>query len=161
GAQSTLRRGSDVLRDPVGEGPTAARAAARRLPPPARKALVEARRALLAARPRAVAAAKRLPPPAQDALRRARAAALHRIDRLAVSAGRRPAPRPPRGPAYEQWREAYLRLVATNVPHGERWLVATPGCPGEARLPGSTPFPTAAGKPLPDDLAHLARLEAL
>jgi hypothetical protein len=54
-------------------------------------------------------------------------------------------------------------MVANTWPDDDPWLAVAPGSPAEARhtrSPTGTAFP-ANGKPLPDDLAHIAHLEAL
>ena len=149
-----------------------AAAAARRLPPPAKKVLRRGRRAVAqskrAARLHATSVARRLPPPAQTTLRRGRVALRRIRDRPPVrptAAPTRAAPATPRGPASKEWKQGYTDLVAATVPGGERWLVVTPGSPGDVRLgrsPKGTAFPNQAdAQPLAHDLAYIAQLEAL
>jgi hypothetical protein len=76
-----------------------------------------------------------------------------------------PAPKPaPRGPAPRLWRVAYRDMVNAAWTGDDPWLVTIPGGPGdvrEVRRPRATPFPdTRGGRPLADDLSHIAHLEA-
>lgn len=149
-----------------------ARGAARRLPPSTqdtlRRGRARVRRAKAAPVPTARRAARRLPPPAQRAARKAWRITLRvggeRVSRLGRTVeAPRPAPTP-RGPAARQWRDAYARLVLANVPEGATWLAIVPGSSTDVCTVGrltATPFPaTKKNRPMPDDLAHIAHLEA-
>ena len=164
-----------------------AKAAAKRLPAPAQAALRKGTRdtvphAKAAAIPRAKAVARQLPPPAQDALRKGRKAVARSRQKAGRSGGGRPTPssRARRGSAPRQWQKSFERLVATNVPAGEPWLVVLPGSPAAVRNATATPgtaFPPAGAATLGlnklvgrlrggdrvagADLSHVAQLEAL
>lgn len=152
--------------------PTARRATAK-LPPSAQDTLRRNRTRLVRAQqaPSATArrAARRLPPQAQDLLRRARILA-RRLQadgavRVRVAADT-PKPTPaPKGPALRQWKDSYHHMVRTAVPRDTRCLVCMPGSPREVRDidgPRPTAFPdNRKGRPLADDLSHVAHLEAL
>jgi hypothetical protein len=153
---------------------------ARHLPPPARHALRRGRsvyrRAATAPLPTAKAGVRRLPDPAQRAAQRAWQVAepLGRAGAQYIAARRPgarsvvdPFPKPaptPKGPAPRLWKDAYRRVVQQAWSDPEPWLVVAPGSPADvaqARRPRATPFPdTRGGKPLADDLAHIAHLEA-
>jgi hypothetical protein len=179
-AQQSLRRGQRLVQRAVTDpGPTArilklrtlqvARVQAAHLPPPAlqaaRRGRATYRRA--AAQPEATARAvvRQLPDQAQRLARRtwtATATVRHRARRPSD-----PAPKPapiPSGPAPRLWKDAYRRTVSAAWAGDDPWLVVMPGSPGEvrdARSPRATPFPdTRRGRPLADDLSHVAHLEA-
>lgn len=146
-----------------------ATAAARRLPEPAQDALRRGRRAALEPDrtlvPKAKAAARHLPAPAQQALRSARTRlSLRPISSRSASTEYAVEPSPaPRGPGGKLWKDNYDRLVATTVGEADPWLVATPGSPRSVRRVGgrrASLFPEK-GKPLINDVAHVAHLEAL
>jgi hypothetical protein len=180
-AQRALRHGRRLAQRAAADpGPTArlvkqralqeARAQATRLPSPAQQAARRGRAAYRQAadQPDATARAvmRRLPDPAQRLARRAWAATAqirHRAARRA--SGRAPQPAPvPRGPAPRLWKDAYRRMVDAAWAGGDPWLVVLPGSPGDVRgvrTPRGTPFPeTRGGRPLADDLSHIAHLEA-
>lgn len=154
----------------------ARRALGRRVPPQAKDALSQGRRTVdrgrKAAGPRARQAYRELSPENQARVRRGHRE-LQRLRRASATgafrppaiATRPPAPRVPKGAPWLTWWTGYRRLVADTVPAGTRWIVVTPGGPRAATLgrgPGATPFPAgAAARPLAEDLAHIARLEAL
>jgi hypothetical protein len=179
-AEQSLRRGRRLAQRAVAEpGPTAravgqralraARVQATRLPRPAQEAARRGRDAYRQATTTpgpARAVAGRLPAPAQRLARRAWAAG-GRI--RATPAERRSDPAPkaapaPRGPAPRLWKHAYQRLVGAAWIGTEPWLTVIPGSPREvrdARSPRATPFPaTRGGRPLADDVSHIAHLEA-
>jgi hypothetical protein len=118
--------------------------------------------------PRAREAARTLPAPAQRVLRKGRATL---SGSSPAGAGGRFGERPPapaatpRGPAPRQWRRGYEELVSSVLPIAARWLVASPGSPGQVTKVGDrrgTGFPrTRGGRPLVNDVAHVAHLDAL
>jgi hypothetical protein len=153
---------------------TQALTAARRLPPPAQQRLritwQRVRRVRAAPGPAAQRAVAKLPDPAQAATRRAwRASAplRRRGARVARRIGPAPrgAPRAPKGPPARDWKAGYQELVRSTVPAGAAWAVAMPGSPAavcDVHSPAATRFPdTPRGTSLPDDLSHIAHLEAL
>jgi hypothetical protein len=155
-------------------------AQAQHLPPPAQQAVRRGRsayrRAAAAPLPTAKAGVRRLPDPAQRVAQRAwqvarplRLAGARYVTahRPGARSAHDPPPRPaptPKGPAPRLWKDAYRRLVQQAWPDPEPWLVVSPGSPADvaqARRPRATPFPeTTGGKPLADDLAHIAHLVA-
>lgn len=126
------------------------------------------RRARLAPGPAARDALEHLPPQAQRAARR-----LWRGSATLRARGRRVRRRwargrgskaVPRGPKYRRWADAYRALVQQAVPEGSSWLVAAPGSPASVRTaqsPPATRFPDVPAHPPADDLALIARVEAL
>jgi len=149
-----------------------ARRMGRSLPAPTQEAVRQSRarvrRARAAPVPTARRVARRLPPPAQRAARQVWRMTVRIGGERVTRLGRAPeAPRPaptPKGPAPRQWRDAYLRLVAGTVPEGAPWLAVVPGSSADVCNVGrtsATPFPaTKKSRPMADDLAHLAHLEA-
>jgi Sulfotransferase family len=180
-AQQTLRRGRSLARRAATEpGPTArivqdralwaAHARAARLPPPARRAALRGRDAYqrAAAQPEAAARAvvQRLPDPARRVARRAwvaTARAQRKVGQRISNPALRPAP-VPKGPPARLWKGAFRVMVDAAWTGDDPWLVVTPGSPGSvsrARFPRATPFPgSRGGRPLADDLSHIAHLEA-
>ncbi len=181
-ARVQLRRARNLFRRGVADPVPTARAVGRklaprvriateRLPTPAQKTVqagvVRVRRVRKDPKTAARTASRRLPAPAQQLLRRSwRAASRFRITgaaSVAAEPGPKAAPTP-KGPALREWRDAYEAMVAAAVPSGVPWLVVMPGSPKEVGdvAAKSTTFPhTRQGKPFPDDLAHIAHLEAL
>ncbi|MFP5256354.1 MAG: sulfotransferase [Acidimicrobiia bacterium] len=182
-AQATVRRVRRLARRGIQQpGPTAralvrragrgARAGATHLPPPAQQVLRRGRavvqRGTQAPGPAAKALVRRLPDSVERSLRQGWATA-QRARRAARSRALvEPAPKPgptPKGPAPRLWMQAYEQLVAEAWRGDEPWVVVTPGSPREvrdARPPRATTFPaTRDGRPLAEDLAHVAQLEAL
>jgi Sulfotransferase family len=180
-AQQSLRRGRRLAQRAVAEpGPTArivtqrvaleVGAQATRLPPPAQRVARRGRgayrRAAAAPAPTAKALVHRLPDPAERLARRAWSA-LAPVRRTMARRASGPGPRPgriPKGPPPRVWKHRYGRMVSAAWSNDDRWLVATPGSPGDvrdARSPRGTRFPdTRGGRPLADDLSHIANLEA-
>jgi hypothetical protein len=181
-AQQQLRRGRRLTQRAAAEpGPAAkavkqralreARAQVTRLPPPAQQALRRGhtayRRAATDPGPAAKAAVRRLPEPAQRLARRAWVAA-GPIRQAHARHASDPAPKAaptPKGPSPRFWKNAYEGLVRSTWTGSDPWLVVAPGSPADvrdARSPRATAFPgTRGGRPLADDLAHIAHLEAL
>jgi Sulfotransferase family len=179
-AQQSLGRGRRLVQRAVTDpGPTArtlkrrtlqeARVRAAHLPPPARQAARRGRATYrrAAAQPDATARTvmRRLPDPAQRLARKAWTATA-RVRYLARQSSD-PAPRAapiPSGLAPRLWKDAYRRTVSAAWAGDDPWLVVVPGSPGDvrdARSPRGTPFPdTRRGRPLADDLSHVAHLEA-
>jgi hypothetical protein len=178
-AQQSLGRGRRLVQRAVTDpGPTArilrqrtlqeARGRAAHLPPPAlqaaRRGRATYRRA--AAQPEATARTvmRRLPEPAQRLARMAwtATAQLRYLARQSSDPAPRAAPIPS-GPAPRLWKDAYRSTVSAAWAGDDPWLVVVPGSPGEvrdARSPRATPFPdTRRGRPLADDLSHVAHLE--
>jgi hypothetical protein len=179
-AQQALRRGRRLaLRAAAEPVPTAkvvkqralreARAQARRLPPPAqrvvRRGQAAYRRAATEPVPKGVV--RRLPDPAQRIARRVWVAA-RPIRQARARCAADPAPKAaptPKGPPPRLWKDAYEGMVRAACTGSDPWLVVAPGSPSDvrhARSPHATAFPhTRAGRPLADDLSHIAHLEAL
>jgi hypothetical protein len=181
-AQQRLRRGRRLAQRAAAEpGPTAkvvkqralreARAQATRLPPPAQQVLRRGRAAYRLATaepgPTARAVVRRLPDPAQRLAHRAWVAGRPiRQARTREAADPTPKAAPtPKGPAPRLWRDAYEVMVRSAWTGNDPWLVVAPGSPAEvrdARSPRATAFPDVrGGRPLADDLSHIAHLEAL
>jgi Sulfotransferase family len=180
-AQQSLRRGRRLAQRAAAEpGPTArviqqralrqVRAQAAQLPPPvqsvARRGRAVYQRATAQPGPTAKAVVRRLPDPAQRLTHRAWAATapiLHQAARRVSDPAPKPAPTP-KGPAPRLWKDAYQGMVNAAWTGGDPWLVVSPGSPGdvrEARSPRAAAFPDTRGhRPLADDLAHIAHLEA-
>jgi Sulfotransferase family len=181
-AQQSLRRGRRLAQRATAEpGPTArvvrqralreARAQATRLPPPAQQVLRRGRAAYRRATaepvPTAKAVVRRLPGPAQRLARHAWVASgptRHVHARHATDPAPKAAPTP-KGPAPRLWKDAYEALVRGAWTGTDPWLVVAPGSPTDvrdARSPRARSFPdTRGGRPLADDLSHIAHLEAL
>jgi hypothetical protein len=180
--QQALRRGRRLAQRAAAEpGPTAkvvkqralreARTQATRLPPPTQQVLrrgrASYRRAAAEPGPTAKAVVRRLPDPAQRLVRRAWVAA-RPIRQARARNAADPAPKPaltPKGPPPRLWKDAYVGMVREAWTGGDPWLVVAPGSPTDvrdARPPRATAFPdTRRGRPLADDLSHIAHLEAL
>jgi hypothetical protein len=147
------------------------RTLATHLPAPAQQAarhgLAAYRRAAVAPGPAAKAAVRRLPDPAERLARRAWVASesiRDAVARHAANAGPKAAP-PPKGTAPRLWKYAYEDMVRGAWTGNDPWLVTAPGSPARmrnARSPRATRFPdVGGGRPLADDLSHIAHLEAL
>ena len=180
-AQQSLRRARRLAQRAAAEpSPTAremrkralqqVRTGATHLPPPARQAVRQGRaayrQAATAPLPAAKATVRRLPEPTQRLARRAWAARgriWHAPSRHTDTA---PKPPPtPKGPAPRLWKGAYEQMVCAAWTGHDPWLVVAPGSPADVRdvrSPRATPFPDiGGGRPLADDLSHVAHLEAL
>ena len=181
-AQQSLRRARRLAQRAAAEPSPTARAVKERalqqvrtrathLPPPAQQAARRGRaayrKAAAAPLPAAKAVVRRLPDPTQRFARRAwgssesirRALARHVSD---AAPKRAPTPK---GPAPRLWKDAYDDMVRAAWTGNDPWLVVAPGSPAgvrDARSPRATPFPDiGGGRPLADDLSHVAHLEAL
>lgn len=172
GPAELVRRLVRSLRYRTRTAPRRARAAVvRRLPPGTHEAVATGRRTLAegrrAARPKAGQAFRRLPPSNQVQVRRVHRRVQRARGRAVgpVIAVRPRPPRVPKGPPLRTWRTGFRRLLADLVPDGVRWALITPGSPRAIRVgraATATAFPGAVGRRAPgDDLAHVARLEAL
>jgi hypothetical protein len=176
--QSLQRSRRLVLRAAAEPGPTTrivkeralrrVRAQATRLPPSARQAAqrsqVAYRRAAAQTESTAKTAVRRLPDPAQRLARRAWAATAQ-VRQQATRRASDPVPKAasvPKGPPPRLWRDAYQRMVAAAWTGDVPWLVVMPGGPDHVpgvRSPRGTRFPSG-GRPMADDLSHIAYLEA-
>jgi Sulfotransferase family len=147
------------------------RTLATHLPAPAqhaaRQGLAAYRQAAVAPVPAAKAAVRRLPDPAERLARRAWVASesiRDAVARHAPNTGPKAAP-PPKGIAPRLWKHAYDDMVRVAWTGNDPWLVTAPGSPARtrnARSPRATRFPDIdGGRPLADDLSHIAHLEAL